>query len=118
MTAHAEWKYDGSTSDLDNYIDYSRIRTEGLYKSMWVLRDFKSPQTNASGKQFKSSVSKEVIDCQRSRMQSVALFHYSEQMGSGEMVFSGNYQVLETDWKYHPPNTMGDSLINTACRKK
>ena len=106
MTAHAQWAYDGSTDNFDNYIDYSRIRTEGLYKSMWVLRDYKSPQTNASGKQHKSSVSKAVYDCQRSRTQLVALYFYSEQMGNGEVVDRQNWQILESDWRYPPPNSI------------
>jgi hypothetical protein len=118
MTAHAEWKYDGGTDTFDSYIDYSRIKTEGLYKSMWFLRDYKTTQTNASGKQYKSSVTKAVYDCQRSRSQVVAIYQYSEEMGNGAVVYSGNFEILEKDWSYPPPNSIGDGFINIACGRK
>ena len=115
MTAHAEWKYDESSDTYDSYIDYSRIKTEGLYKSMWYLRDHKTTQTNVSGKQYKSSVNKAVYDCQRSRYQTVSFYDYSEQMGNGAVVFSGNFKILESHWQYYPPSSIGDSLIKVAC---
>ena len=59
MTAHAQWKYETTTTNLsnnyDSYLDYSKIRTEGRYKSIWDLKDYKSPETEASGKQYKST---------------------------------------------------------------
>jgi len=114
MTAHAEWKYFDSTENDTFYIDYSRINTEGRYKTIWVLDDFKSPDTFA-GKQFQSTIQKQVIDCQGSRSHIVALYHYSEQMGNGAVVFSANYQIKESDWKYKPPNTIGEAFIKIAC---
>jgi len=117
MTAHAEWKYFDSTNNYDSYIDYSRIKTEGRYKSMWGLTDYNSPKT-FEGKQYKSTIAKTVIDCQSSRSQIVAIFDYSEQMGNGKIVYSSNYQILESDWKYRPPNSIGDVLINIACGRK
>jgi hypothetical protein len=117
MTAHAQWKYSGSSDNFDSYIDYSRIKTEGRYKSIWTLTDFKSPQTFQS-KQYKSSIRKNLIDCQASRSQTVARFDYPEQMGSGAVVFSANYQLLESDWEYFPPNSVGDGFINIACGRK
>jgi len=117
MTANAEWKYSGSNDNYDTYIDYSRIKTEGGYKSLWDLQDFKSTQT-FEGKEFKSTVSKRIIDCQASRSQYVAIYDYSGQMGMGEVVFSANYQNLESRWKYFPPNSFGDRFINIACGRK
>jgi len=118
VTAHAEWKYYDSTDTFTSYVDYSRIKTEGKYKSMWDLDDYKSPQHLPSGKQFKSLVGKTLIDCQASRIQIVALFAYSEQMGKGEVVLSENNEILESRWKYFPPNTMADGKINIACSRK
>ena len=115
MTAHAEWKYDGSSDTFDSYIDYSRIQTEGKYKSLWYLYDFKSPETNSSGKQYKSSIAKSVIDCQASRIQRVAHYYYSGQMGNGAVVFSGNFQILEADWQYPPPDSFNEGFIKVAC---
>jgi hypothetical protein len=118
ITAHAEWKFFGSTDTFTSYIDYSRIKTEGRYKSIWDLFDYKSPQTEYSGKQYKSSVAKEIVDCQASRSQLVALYFYSEQMGKGEVVSSGNFQVRESEWSNPPPNSIGDDLIKIACSSR
>ena len=115
MTAHAEWKYDGGTDTLDSYIDYSRIKTEGRNKTLWGLTDYKSSQTNTLGKQYKSSVRKNLIDCQGSRLRLVALYQYSEQMGGGEIVYSANYSIQELDWNYPPPNSFNEGFINIAC---
>ena len=104
MTAHAQWKYETTTTNLsnnyDSYLDYSKIRTEGRYKSIWDLKDYKSPETEASGKQYKSVVLKNIVDCQASKFQIAALYFYSEQMGKGAVVDSANYQVLESNWTY------------------
>jgi hypothetical protein len=118
MTAHAEWKPFGGTDNYDAYIDYSRIKTEGRHKSIWDLADFKSSQTNSLGKQYKSSIRKNLIDCQASRSQTVARFDYPEQMGSGALVSSANFQLLESNWENFPPNSIGDGLINIACGRK
>jgi len=118
MTANAQWNFSHSSDNTSVYIDYSRIRTEGRYKSLWHLNDYKLPHTNGLGKQFKSDIAKRIVDCQASRSHLVALYHYSEQMGGGAVVFSANYQIIESDWDYPPPNSIGDSLINIACGRK
>ena len=115
MIAHAEWKYIDSTYKSDTYVDFSRITTEGRYKTMWSLSDHKSPQISATGKQFKSDVTKHLIDCQASKKQFIVIYEYSEKMGMGGLVFSANMQIQESEWRYPPPNSIGDVLINIAC---
>lgn len=118
MTADAEWKLALESERFEAYIDYSRIKTEGQYLSVWGLDNFKAPQTVSSGKQIKSTVAKMLIDCQASRKQSVALYIYSEHMGKGEAVFSTSTPFQESNWQYPPPNSIGDGYINIACGRK
>ena len=80
--------------------------------------NFKSPETNSSGKQYKSTVVKSIFDCQASRIQIVALYFYSDQMGKGEVVSSSSFPITESEWSYAPPNSIGDSLIKVACGRK
>ena len=115
MTAHAEWKYDDEADAFRSYIDYSRIKTEGRYKSIWILLDQKSPQTDSSGKQFKSAVMKYMIDCQASKYQIVSEYDYSQQMGDGVVVSSANSQIRESDWRNSPPNSFNENYIKIAC---
>jgi len=115
MSAHAEWKYYNQTDTDIYYIDYSRIKAEGKYKSMWYLDDFKSPRTDSSGKQYKSTITKRVFDCYGSRTQIVAIYAYFEQMGNGQLVVSETSQIKESTWEYPPPSSVMDGLINIAC---
>ena len=118
MTAHAEWAYFNYSDTATHYIDYSRTKTEGRYKSMWVLADLKSPKIEAFGKQYKSQVTKDIIDCQGSRIQSVGLYFYSEQMGKGEIVWSNSRSIQESEWTFPPPNSINEALIKAACVQK
>jgi hypothetical protein len=117
MTAHAEFKYYDSTDSFTAYFDYSRIQTEGRYKSFWDLKDYKSPQSEPSFR-YKSSAQKFLTDCQASKYQSVALYHYSEQMAQGEVVWSDSRQAQESQWIYPPPNSIGEGYIKMACGRK
>jgi hypothetical protein len=118
MTAQAEWKFFAENNFNSGYIDYSRINTEGKYKSLWYLFDFKSPDTNSSGKQYKSTVAKSIVDCQASKYQDVAIYQYSGHMGLGEVVISRSRPITESEWSYPPPNSFADMVINIACGRK
>jgi len=115
MTAHAEWKYEITDDTSKGYIDYSRIKTEGPYKSIWILYDYKPPLLNYLGKQYKSVASKRMIDCQASKQLAVAIYYFSEQMGKGNVVDSVNYQINESNWKIAPPNSFNEKFIDVAC---
>ena len=124
MTAHAEWKYDGEinsySGEVNNfysYFDYSRINTEGRNKSIWVLSDFKSPQSHFD-KTYKSEVRKQLVDCQAIRLQSVAVNLFSEQMSKGIRVSSYNYPFEESRWTYPLPDSFTERTINIACGRK
>jgi hypothetical protein len=113
-----EWKYSGATDTDRFYIDYSRIKTEGRYKSIWYLADLKTPQTNSAGKTYKSEVVKILVDCQASRTQEVSFLIYSEQMGSGKVIDSGNSPIKESEWGYETPNSIGGGFVKAACGRK
>jgi len=117
MTANAQWKYDTSYDTFDSYIDSSRISTEGGYKSILELHNLKLPQSHHSRQQHKSSTLKSMVDCQSLRIQIVAIYHYSEEMGKGNEIYSASYPINESDWKYPAPNGSGDKLIKLACTK-
>ena len=119
MTAHAEWKYISSNDTFDVYIDNSRTKTEGGYKLVWDLLDYKSPQTTIyTGKVYKSRVIKSVIDCPRSRLQTIGFYVYADQMGKGVVVELDNFPIQESGWQSDVPNTLGYEYINMACGRK
>jgi hypothetical protein len=114
-----QWKYNDSDYiySFDSYIDYSKIKTEGQYKSIYELRDYKSLQTS-SAKPYKSRILKQIIDCKSSRNQLIALYEYSEKMGNGEIVDSIIRPFKDSDWNYPPPNSISDGLIKKVCGRK
>ena len=118
MTVHAEWKFFGDSDISVHYLDYSRMQTEGPYKSIWDLIDYKKTESTSSGKQFKSSVAKNLIDCKASRIYPVAVYTYSEQMGKGEVVYSTNFQIQESMWVYPPPSSVYEGYIKIVCGLK
>ena len=115
--AKAEWQAYSQTSDGFFYIDLTRIKDEGIYRSAWDLMDFKILQPDGSNKSYKSQVSKKIVDCKNSRFAIGALYNYSEQMGKGELVNWGNYQIKESEWASPPPNSAAESMIKIACYK-
>lgn len=127
MTANAEWKFDSSSTNTSNnfniYIDYSRITTEGKYKSIWTLLDFRYSQPNLPNfddpnnleKEYKSSAQKRMVDCQASKLRTVAIYEYSEQMGKGKVVRSYDVLIKEYDWQIASADSFNERLINIAC---
>jgi len=113
----AEWTKVGESNKLYFYIDFSKIKKENQYISIWDLSDYKIPQT-LNGKQFKSRIIKNVVDCNMSRNQTVAFYDYFEQMGKGEVVSSKSFSIRESDWDYPPPNSFRETAINIACERK
>jgi len=118
MTAHAEWKYFGKGNAHDVYIDYSSIKTEGLYKSMWYLDDFKLPEAYSSGEKYASSVAKIFIDCKASKITVATMYGYSQKMGNGKVVFLESPINNVANWVYPPPNSIHYGLIKEACGRK
>ena len=118
VTAHAEWKFTGGNDNYDNYVDFLRIKTEGRYKSIWHLFDYKSVRKDSKNHEYKSKVRKLIMDCQSSKFQVVAFYNYSGEMGNGFVVDSSSFQIVESDWIYPAPDTIGDDLTNIACNRK
>jgi hypothetical protein len=110
-----QWMFVSETDTFKDYIDYSRIKTEGRYKSIWVLRDHKSPQTNSLSKQYNSETIKHFFDCMGPKNQIVAFYEYSGQMGRGEIINSSNRELTPSGWRNPPPDSIDDGHAKIAC---
>ncbi len=56
-----------------------------------------------------------MVDCQGSRIQIVAIYHYSEQMGNGNEIYSASYPIKESDWYYPPLNSLSEKSLKVVC---
>jgi hypothetical protein len=116
MTAHAEWKYFDSADRRVTYLDYDRVESDGLYKYIYELSDYKFRGRSQS----KSTIYKFLIDCQSQAIQLVGTYEYSEYMATGRLMDSTNYPIDKSQWAYPQPNANNDlrKYINIACSRK
>ena len=114
--AMAEWTYLTSPEDnaYDVYIDKTTIRKRGNVAKMWELTDFKAPQ-KAAGGSFLSSKSLKEYDCVEIRLRLLTLTSFSDNMGSGQVIF--NYQYDDKDWRDIEPGSIGVTHWKAACKK-
>ena len=115
--AMAEWTYLTSSEDnaYDIYIDKTTIRKRGNVAKMWELMDFKAPQEAADGKSFLSLKALQEHDCVEIRSRLLALFHFSDNMGKGQV--NSNHQYDDSKWADIAPGSVSMRLLKAACKK-
>lgn len=85
----ASWVKINNTDEFIGYIDSESIEWTGSTVTYWLLIDFKKNQvTNTSSKKYKSTKTKEVIDCTKKELAYEYGAMYSKEMGAGEMINS------------------------------
>ena len=113
-TAFAEWTAISDSSDLTVYANYSSIRTTGVNKKMWDLKDFKTVQST-DGVMYHSSKTLIEYDCEREQQRLLFFSWFSGEMGKGSVVF----EHLETSsWQPNQPDSIGEGLWKVACGKQ
>jgi hypothetical protein len=105
------------TSKNDKYIAYaspSSVKREGNMVTMWSLFDYKTPQTDAAGRQFLSAKRHFDYDCTEQRVRPLAesLFAMPEAKGQPYSTISVKYE-----WKKVAPETADEFLLRFACKK-
>jgi hypothetical protein len=115
--AYAEWVPVVSSESAGGYtvyVDPETLRREGDGVEMWELYDYKTRGT-AEGFSFLSFKKRNEYSCEEERLRTLAVMHYSGNMGSG-MVVSSNSDIGK--WKRVPPGSVGEALWKFACGKK
>jgi hypothetical protein len=81
------WEKVNDNNEFIGYIDTDSIQHSGSIVTYWLLYNFKNPQiTNTSAIPYKSTKTKNVINC---HTQETALEYgvmYSEKMGNGKLI--------------------------------
>ncbi len=114
-SAMAEWVEIGvDTKKYIDYVDPETIRKSGNKVKMWEMTDFKTVQ-ELDGKQFMSTKVLKEYDCKEGQSRQLYLSVYSENMGRGNTIISGDRS--EDKWKPTTPGTVGEGLWQFACRK-
>ena len=115
--AMAEWTYLTSPDNMtyDIYIDKATIRKQGNVAKMWDLTDFKAPQKVAGGEPFLSVRKLAEYDCVEIRTNSLALTHFSGNMGKGEV--TSTHQYDDGKWRDVAPDSVAMEKWKAACKK-
>ena len=113
--AYAEWVKvnDGDEAGKTVYVDPATIRRNSNLIKMWQFYDYKTVQT-VGGVRFLSAKEQWEFDCAGERSRVLALKEFSENMGSGTVVYT-NSQVGK--WIPVMPDSIGYTVWTVACRK-
>jgi len=114
--AYAEWVLTSGNDDagLTVYVDPATIRRKGNLVKMWQLHDYKTVQTVA-GDSLLSIKRYNEYDCAEERTRMLAYTWFSDNMGSGKVVYS---TPDEQEWEPVTPRSINRTLWKVACSKK
>ncbi|OGT23115.1 MAG: hypothetical protein A2342_00450 [Gallionellales bacterium RIFOXYB12_FULL_54_9] len=114
-TVMADWVEVSSNSRLTVYADPTSIKETRDTVRMWDLFDHREAKTETSGKKFKSMKDMTEYDCENKISRILYTTCHSEQMGMGEVVYTNKEAA---DWRMIAPDSPGEKLWKTACKKK
>jgi hypothetical protein len=107
---HAKWTKVSESETTSYYINLERIRHHNNKVYFWVLNDWKSQDG------VRSQMVYTVAECGPFRLKDLAVKIYDGNMGSGKMVYSGDFE--DKGWNYQSPNTIGGSQLEVVCNHK
>lgn len=108
----ADWKKVGGTERADFYADVSSISRTGAVAKMWTLRDYKTPQTDETGK-FLSSKDLVELDCKDVNRRIVYSSFHSKNMGDGVTLGS---TTTASPWAPISPESISELMLKIACK--
>ena len=113
--AVAGWIVASDTDGHTRYVDVNTIRRSANTVKMWTLLDYKQPELDSNGKSYLSSVRISEYDCAERRTRVLQASRYQGKMRGGDMVSSTNHTF---SWDYVEPGTVGETILEIACKKK
>lgn len=115
-TASAEWKKITESKLVDTFVDFSTVRTNGKYRELWLLTDYRGTTQDAGDKVYLSTKTKVRFDCQQEKSLDLSILAYSEGMGQGDVVATVTNDETGK-WQHIVPGTNGSIAYKVACRK-
>lgn len=112
-TVQAEWVPFAGNAERTDYHDPTMTRRAGDRVRIWVLTDYKSPQSLPDAKRYLSSVNQFEIDCANGAYRTPFTSIYSGAMRAGTHLGSAN--DFQLDWQPAMPQTRPGHLVKIAC---
>lgn len=110
----AEWVEVSRSDNTAAYANLSTIRKAGNRVKMWTLLDFQEPR-HVSGSSFMSIMGQNEYDCKEKQSRDIYISFISENMGAGVTIHS---ESEPGKWSPITPDSIDESLWETACRKR
>jgi len=96
------------------YIDKSSINKKGNTAKMWIMIDYKEPQSDKVGKSVLSDKVQYQFDCKEKRFQIIASSAHAGHKGTGETVSVNPDPPVLTPVA---PGTLDESFWEMTCTK-
>lgn len=114
VDAHAKWTIVGDSVEATYYSDSTTIRKSGKEIKMWHFIDYKTAQEIAGTNNLSIKIQQE-YDCKEEQTRHLAIISFTGHMGAGTVVHSDSERGK---WMPVAPGSIGESLLNIACKKK
>jgi hypothetical protein len=88
---------------------------EGNIAAIWLRYEYRDQQKNNMASQYRSEVERDMYDCSRITFKGVAFTYYaSNNLGGDGLPYT--YDEAKVAWTPAIPGTVGDSLLDWACK--
>lgn len=95
---------------------HTHATREGNIVALWLRYEYREAQTDQPGLNYKSFVEREIFDCGNVKYKIVAEIYYSESNLGGVSRAPYEYDEAKVGWTAAIPGTLGDSLLDWACK--
>ena len=89
LSAQAEFTKYHEDAEVVSYLDAVSITRAGREVRMWIIDDYRKPQTDIEGKTYLSMKSQWTYDCAKRLSDVMMAFYYAEAMARGAEVHPG-----------------------------
>jgi hypothetical protein len=114
LPARAEFTKYHEDDEVVSYLDAASVTRVGREVRMWIIDDYRKPQTDIEGKTYRSMKSQWTYDCAKRLGDVMMVFYHAEAMAQGAEVYSG--AVNERQWDKIIPGSVGEAAFKVACR--
>jgi hypothetical protein len=97
------------------FASHRHATREGNVVSIWLRHEYRESQETIAREHYKSAVERAMYDCARVNSKSVSSTYYAENNLSG-LGPTYTYDEAKVGWTPAIPGTVGDSLLDWACK--
>lgn len=110
------WVYVGDMANDAGmfFVSNHNVIRSGTAITIWSRSEYRSEQTSQNHVSFRSSVTREEVDCTRQASRVLTVSYYPQNNMNGEAT-SYSYEREKARWSLFEPGTVGEYLSNWIC---